>query len=391
MRTLSLLLLLLISTTSFASELDTTPLAVKTVRAFPNLQRIERPIIFDSPRDGTNRVAIASQLGKIYMLANDDAATQAELFLDLSAQVVYKSRENEEGFLGMAFHPQYKKNGKFYVYYTSTEEPHLSKISEFTASQENPNRADLGSERELMRIPQPYWNHNGGTIVFGPDGYLYIGLGDGGLGNDPHNNGQNLQTWLGSILRIDVDRPTDKRAYGIPSDNPFLGQDQLARPEIWAYGFRNVWRIAFDRETHLLWAADVGQNLWEEIDIVHRGGNYGWNLREGQHQFSPQGVSANSRLVEPIFEYHHDIGKSITGGTVYRGKQIPALVGKYVYADYVTGFVWALDYDQSTQKVLGNHVVAEKQMPIITFGEDENNELYYCTDSHTIHRFVPAN
>ncbi|MCA9091688.1 MAG: PQQ-dependent sugar dehydrogenase, partial [Planctomycetaceae bacterium] len=210
-------------------------------------------------------------------------------------------------------------------------------------------------------IPQPYWNHNGGTIVFGPDGYLYIGLGDGGLGNDPHNNGQNLQTWLGSILRIDVDRPTDKRAYGIPSDNPFLGQDQLARPEIWAYGFRNVWRIAFDRETHLLWAADVGQNLWEEIDIVHRGGNYGWNLREGQHQFSPQGVSANSRLVEPIFEYHHDIGKSITGGTVYRGKQIPALVGKYVYADYVTGFVWALDYDQSTQKVLGNHVVAEKQ------------------------------
>ena len=172
-----------------------------------------------------------------------------------------------------------------------------------------------------MRIKQPFWNHNGGTMVFGPDGYLYIGLGDGGAFNDPQMNGQNVQTLLGSILRIDVDHKDEKLNYAIPHDNPFVGEARFAREEVYAYGLRNVWRISFDRENGQLWAADVGQDTWEEINLIRKGGNYGWNLREGRHKFGPAGSEPRADLIEPIWEYHHDIGKSITGGNVYRGTQ----------------------------------------------------------------------
>jgi quinoprotein glucose dehydrogenase len=239
-----------------------------------------------------------------------------------------------------------------------------------------------------MTIEQPFWNHNGGTIVFGPDGYLYIGLGDGGAANDPHGNGQNLGTLLGSILRIDVDSKDEGLAYGIPDDNPFVGVEG-ARPEIYAYGIRNVWRIAFDRQTGKLWAGDVGQDLWEEIDIIEKGGNFGWNLREGMHPFKG-GAEASDAFVEPIFEYHHDVGKSITGGHVYRGQRVPQLAGKYVYADYVTGDIWALDYDEAGRKVRGNYSISWEKLPVMTFGEDEQGEVYFTITSGQVYRFAPA-
>ncbi len=373
---------------SAAAEIDTAPLPVAVERAFAKLEtKILRPIELTHAGDGTNRVFIASQLGKIYVMPNDQNVTRAELFLDISDRVTYKKNENEEGFLGLAFHPDYGQNGQLFVYYTTTSAPHTSVVSRFRVSENNPNQAESDSEEEILRIRQPFWNHNGGTVIFGPDGYLYIALGDGGSANDPQNNGQNLQTLLGSILRIDVDRQDGKRNYAIPADNPFVGYEDRARPEIWAYGLRNVWRMAFDRKTNLLWAGDVGQNIWEEINIIDRGGNYGWNIREAKHNFSPTATGHRPDLIEPIFEYHHDIGKSITGGFVYRGSAIPALQGKYLYADYVSGKVWALDYDHERGRVVGNHLIAEQQMPIMSFGEDEQGEAYFLTDSHTIHRF----
>ena len=381
------LLLASLQMQSAAAEIDTSPIPLTVERAFKELgTEILRPIELTHAGDGTNRVFIASQLGKIYVMPNDQNVTEAKVFLDLTDRVVYKKHENEEGLLGMAFHPNYETNGQLIVYYTTKSARHTSVVSRFRVS-DDPNQATRDSEEEILRIKQPFWNHNGGTVIFGPDGYLYVALGDGGKANDPQNNGQNLQSLLGSILRIDVDRKDENRNYGIPADNPFVGYEDRALPEIWAYGLRNVWRMAFDRDTNLLWAGDVGQDIWEEINIIHRGGNYGWNLREARHNFSPNATGLRADLIEPIFEYHHDIGKSITGGFVYRGSSIPALQGKYLYADYVSGKVWALSYDDQQGQVVGNHLLAEGQMPIMSFGEDEEREAYFLTDSHTIHRF----
>jgi quinoprotein glucose dehydrogenase len=355
---------------------------VKCVQAFPQLDFI-RPIVLTHAGDGTNRVFVASQLGTVHVFANDQAATESKVFLDIESRVTYKDNENEEGLLGMAFHPKFKENGELFIYYTTTEAPHTSVISRFRVSKNDPNVADPNSEEKILTIPQPYWNHNGGTIVFGPDGYLYVGLGDGGAGGDPHKNGQNLETLLGKILRIDVDHKDQGLAYAIPKDNPFVN-NKKARPEIFAYGIRNVWRMAFDRETGVFWAADVGQDIWEEIDIIVPGGNYGWSLREGQHPFK-NGAESSKGFVEPIYEYHHDLGKSITGGNVYRGSRVPELVGKYLYADYVSGKVYALDYDLAAKKLVGNYELPGNVSPVMSFGEDEKGEVYYMTvhpDNH---------
>jgi glucose/arabinose dehydrogenase len=376
------------------AKLDTRPLEVKIERAFPEL-KFRRPIMLTHAGDGTNRVFIAEQYGKIHVLPNDQQASQTQVFLDLEPKVTYQDKQNEEGFLGLAFHPRYKDNGELFVYYSTREEPQLSIISRFRVSKDDPNRADPNSEEELMRIKQPYWNHNGGTLVFGPDGYLYIGLGDGGSANDPHGHGQNLSTLLGSILRIDVDRKDPGLNYAIPQDNPFVSHPD-ARPEIHAYGLRNVWRMAFDPKTGQLWAADVGQDTWEEINLILAGGNYGWNRREGFHPFIPKkgepvaGHDSTEGLIDPIWEYHHDVGKSITGGTVYRGKRVPQLAGAYLYADYVTGKVWALWYDAKSQRVIANREIPGNTMPVLSFGEDEQGEVYFLTDVGTIHRFAPA-
>jgi glucose/arabinose dehydrogenase len=350
-----------------------------------------RPIIITNAGDGSNRAFVATQQGTIYVFAGEQDTTESKVFLDIRKKVRYSDKENEEGFLGLAFHPRYKENGEFFVYYTAKEMPRESVISRFRVSKEDPNQADPASEEELLRISQPYWNHNGGTLAFGPDGYLYVGMGDGGKADDPHGNGQKLSTLLGKILRIDVDRKTGDLPYAIPKDNPFVNQKD-ARPEIYACGLRNVWRLAFDKETKLLWAGDVGQNLWEEIDIIRNGGNYGWNYREGKHQFNPKKPSSETTLIDPIWEYSHDIGKSITGGLVYRGKRMPQLVGKYLYADYVTGKIWALDYDVAAEKVRGNYRIESPMLPVITFGEDEQNEAYFTIvtpNGRGIYRFAP--
>ena len=376
---------LLVSSTTVLAE---SP-KVEIDQAFPEL-RIARPIVVTHANDGSNRLFVASQLGKIYCFENKADVSEPNLYLDIEESVRYIDKENEEGLLGFAIHPDYKKNGQFFLFYTTTDEPHVSVISRFNVSSTDPSKADPNSEVELMRIPQPFWNHNGGTLAFGHDGYLYIALGDGGKANDPFKNGQNLATLNGSILRIDVDKKSKDHNYAIPADNPFVGLKE-ARPEIYAYGFRNVWRLSFDRKTGALYAADVGQNIWEEINIVVKGGNYGWNLREAKHKFGENGSEASDKLIDPIFEYHHDVGKSITGGHVYRGSAVPSLKGMYMYADYVSGKVWALEHTPSG-KILGNHEIKSMNLPIITFGEDEQGEVYLTTQlgGGIIYKFATA-
>ena len=377
-------------------------LPLKVAVAFPNLKwtgwepvdaegksRPLRPIVLTHAGDGTNRVFVATQQGVIHVFPNDQNATESQVFLDMSHKVTYNDSQDEEGFLGLAFHPDYKKNGEFFAYYTSTEEPQLSVISRFRVSKDDPNRADPEFEDEILRIKQPFWNHNGGTVLFGPDGYLYIALGDGGAANDPMENGQNLGSLLGKILRIDVDKKQGDLNYAIPADNPFANRAG-ARGENWAYGLRNPWRMAFDRETGVLWAADVGQNWWEEVDLIEKGGNYGWNLRVGKHPFGAKGTDERADLIEPIWEYDHEVGKSMTGGNVYRGKRLAELAGAYLYADYVTGKVFALRYDADQKQIVSNHLIPSDKLPVISFGEDEEGDVYFtivAPDGRGIYRF----
>lgn len=365
---------------------DDSPLPVAIEQAWPALT-FDRPIVLTHANDGSKRTFLATQKGKIYILPEKDDGEEAKLFFDLSSKVSYKDNENEEGFLGFAFHPKFKENGQFFAYYTTKETPHLSIISRFKVTPEANNEKLLASEEEIMRIPQPYWNHNGGTICFGKDGYLYIGLGDGGAGNDPHGNGQNPKTVLGKLLRIDIDNKDGKKNYAVPKDNPFVGKGD-AVPEAWATGVRNIWRMSFDRETGDCWVADVGQNIWEEINIVKSGDNLGWNPRESMHKFTDKGSPPKPEYVEPIWEYHHDTGKSITGGHVYRGQKTPELAGHYLYADYVTGRVWGLKYDAAKKQAVVNRPIFGNISPVMSFGEDEAGEVYFLTVQGRIYRFA---
>jgi len=368
-------------------------LPVKVELAYDG-KRFDRPVFLTHAGDGSNRLFVVGQRGTIHILEDKEDATP-KLFLNIREKIRYSDRENEEGLLGLAFHPNYHENGQFFIYYSTREyEPqnnHVSIISRMRVSADDPNKADPQSEEVIMTIDQPFWNHNGGTIVFGPDKYLYVGLGDGGAANDPYGNGQNLGTLLGSISRIDVDNKQGELAYAIPEDNPFVDKEG-ARGEIWAYGIRNVWRIAFDRETGELWAGDVGQNIWEEVDIIKKGGNYGWNKREGMHPFGDNGATTSEGFQEPIFEYQHTETKfkSITGGTVYRGKNVPQLVGKYIFADYVSGDLCALDVDHQTEQVKANYGIEWAKLPVMTFGETEQGEVLFTTTFGQIYRFVPA-
>jgi len=378
-----------LATTIPGEEVDQRPLPFQGVPAFPKLKWTgwegiteqgkivdHRPIFLTHAGDGSQRNFVAIQQGIIHVFPNDPNAEKTKIFLDINKKVFYSDQENEQGLLGLAFHPNYKKNGEFFVFYTVRKPKLTNVISRFRVSKDDPDRADPESEEEIFRISHPFWNHDGGTICFGPDGYLYVVLGDGGAANDPFKNGQNLRTLLGKILRIDVDRRDGGKKYGIPKDNPFVGTDGAA-PEIWAYGLRNPWRIAFDRKTARLWAGDVGQNLYEEIDLIVKGGNYGWNVREGLHPFGESGVGPRKDLIEPIWEYHHDIGKSITGGLVYRGKRLPELEGYYLYGDYVSGRIWALKYDEAKKRVVANRPLVRTNVPIFSFGEDERGEVYF--------------
>ena len=347
------------------------PPEIRALRVFPYL-KIPLPVVFTHAGDGTNRIFVGSQLGVIHVFPNDQSVKNTSVFLDIQHKVVCLG---EEGFLGLAFHPLYKTNGEFFVYYTTDD--HQSVISRFRVAGSDPNQADIDSEDEILRIQQPYSSHNGGTLAFGPDGFLYIGLGDGGNVEAAKPNAQDLSTLLGSILRIDVDRKGPGTNYAVPKDNPFVGQPD-ARPEIWAYGLRNVWRLAFDRQTGALWAGDVGQERFEEINIVVRGGNYGWHYREGKHPYVANGSPPPADLIEPIWEYDRDTGHCIIGGYVYRGDKIPALRGTYLFADYIANKAWTLRYDIKTHQV--THVGSIQHvnnMPIVTFGEDEAGEVYF--------------
>ncbi|MFX0113107.1 MAG: PQQ-dependent sugar dehydrogenase, partial [Candidatus Hodarchaeota archaeon] len=311
------------------------------VNAFPNLS-FNRPVDFQHPNDGTNRVFVVEQVGKIHIFNNSPDASSTKIFLDITDRVSRVG--NEEGLLGLAFHPDYQKNSYFYVYYSAAN-PRRSILARYNVSSVDSNAANMNSELVLMEIPQPYSNHNGGQITFGPDGYLYIGLGDGGSGGDPLGHGQNTSTLLGAILRIDINNPTNGRHYGIPADNPFVGNQLGYREEIWAYGLRNPWRFSFDLATGWLWAADVGQNSIEEIDIIEVGGNYGWNIKEGSECYNPLSSCDSQGLVDPIWEYSHSVGQSITGGYVYRGTKLPHLQGYYIFGDFMSGRLWALAYN----------------------------------------------
>jgi uncharacterized repeat protein (TIGR03806 family) len=369
------------------------PLPLESVRVFPQLS-FERPVELTYADDGTDRLFVVEQRGTIRVFENRVDASQAKLFLDIRDVVLREG--NEEGLLGLAFHPKFRQNGEFFVYYSTRPraKARASVVSRFRVSTDNPDRADRGSEEQVLRVEQPYPNHNGGSIRFGPDGHLYIGLGDGGLADDPHVNGQNLRTLLGSILRIDVDRRDEGLAYAIPRDNPFAGRDD-ARGEIWAYGFRNVWRLSFDRRTGELWAGDVGQNRFEEVNRVQRGGNYGWNIREGFHPFEPNSPAKPAGLIDPVAEYFRHEGQSVTGGLVYRGPTLKAYLGAYFYADFVSGNVWAVrvggepDDRRNGEDAVENRIVARTGLEVAAFGEDQHGEMYLCAFDGYIYQMRP--
>jgi glucose/arabinose dehydrogenase len=349
-------------------------------------------------RGDSKRLYTLDQSGIVYTFENDPNVELAKVFLDITERVSKWNAPggNEQGLLGLAMHPKFVENGQFFVCYTKPK-THESVISRFRVRADNKLAADPESEEVLMVVPQPFQNHNGGAIEFGNDGYLYIAFGDGGARNDPKANGQKRSQLLGSILRIDVDKKSDSAPYQIPADNPFVGNSEV-RPEIFAYGFRNPWRIAFDRKTGLLWCADVGQDLWEEVNVVKKGGNYGWSVREGAYAFGnrvPGPDAANA--IDPVWAYDHSVGKSITGGRVYRSDRLPSLQGKYLYADYVSGGVWALSVEEglnadgTAKEATRNEEVVAGGLPVVAFGEDADGEVYFMIDSgkgQSIHKFI---
>ncbi len=389
---------------------------VSSVDAQLVAEGLTAPVSLASPGDGSGRLFVAEQTGVIKVV--EGGQVLAEPFLDLRSRMAgLDPNYDERGLLGLAFHPQFAENGKFYVYYSAplgegapSGWDHTSVVAEFAVQASDPGVADPASERIILRVDQPQMNHNGGQIIFGPDGFLYVPLGDGGnandvgLGHPPIGNGQDKSGLLGSILRIDVDRPglgQPEQPYSIPADNPFVGKE--GADEIFAYGFRNPFRISFDALTGELFAGDVGQDLWEEVDIVAKGGNYGWNAREGLHCFSPQNPEISpescssagpdgSPLIDPILEYrnaeHGGIGRSVIGGFVYRGSAIPGLEGEYVFGDWSRsesgdGSLFSASRGANGWEMrelsIGNTPTGRIGAFILSFGQDDGGELYVLT------------
>jgi glucose/arabinose dehydrogenase len=377
--------------------------AMATEVAFTNLH-FDRPVALAYPDDGSNLLFVLEQhAAKIWSFPNQAETTDKQLFLDLPSPI---NRGNEEGLLGLAFHPRYRENRQFFVYYSANDRgTRRSVVSRFRALANDPRRADQASEERVwVSAEDPFDNHNGGTIVFGPDGYLYISLGDGGSGDDPMSTGQNPKDWFASILRIDVDHPESGKPYGIPADNPARRSSAFAAwaPEVYCIGLRNVWKFSFDRQTGELWAGDVGQNLWESVYRIENGGNYGWSIFEGSHRFQPQRRQKRDSagpIRPPIFEYPHaptadrkDNGMCITGGYVYRGKALPELSGVCVFGDYETGRIWGLRA-QGDKLVACRELIDATKNPlhIASFGEDPQGELFILAFDGQIHTLVPRN
>ena len=353
--------------------------AVELVRVFPALA-FERPVFLTHAGDDSEFLYVIEQEGIIHRI--DPAFPErTDVFLDIRPSVTRGG--NEEGLLGLAFSPMFADNGRFYVYYSATK-PRRSVLSRFEIGPDG--LADTESEVVVLEVGQPFPNHNGGMITFGPDEMLYVGLGDGGSAGDPHRNGQNPGTLLGTILRIDPEQPAPGAQYAIPSDNPFVG-DPGARGEVWAYGLRNPWRFSFDRATGELWVGDVGQNAREEIDIVYPGANYGWNVMEGSTCFRVRSCSDDG-LQAPVAEYGHNLGCSVTGGYVYRGQRMPALDGVYLYADFCSGRIWGLRYDGT--EVTAQAELAKVPFEISSFGEDAGGEVYVLGFDGGIYTFATS-
>ncbi|MDH5259366.1 MAG: PQQ-dependent sugar dehydrogenase, partial [Gammaproteobacteria bacterium] len=340
--------------------------------AFPSLSFTEPVALYQS---SSKQWFLIEQSGVIQTF--NQTGDNAQHFLDIQDRVL---SGGERGLLGMALTPDFETTGYFYVSYTDKDgNSVVSLFSSQPLSSQN-YVADRDSERIVLTIPQPYSNHNGGQISFGPDGYLYIGLGDGGSGGDPKRNGQNVNTLLGAMLRIDVSNHDG--SYSIPPTNPFATPHSNinAKAEIYAYGLRNPWRWSFDKITGDLWLADVGQNKWEEINIIKNGGNYGWNITEGNHCFGSNNKSDkcnDENLTKPVYEYSHEEGYAITGGYVYRGKQISKLQGYYVYGDFATRKIWAFKQNRQNSNVTTeNWLIAKSPTTISSFAEDNAGNLY---------------
>jgi len=340
------------------------------VSLVPVVSGLNLPIGITNARDDSARLFVVEQGGRIRIVKN--GVLFATPFLDIHARVTCCG---EQGLLGLAFHPSYKSNGKFYVNYTDTNGNTV--IAEYGRLSTDPNRAST-HERVLLRVTQPYPNHNGGQLAFGPDGFLYIALGDGGSAGDPGNRAQNLNSLLGKILRIDVNGRTGTFPYGIPRTNPFVGRSGL--DQIWAYGLRNPWRLSFDRKTGDLWIGDVGQDRYEEIDRATRatgggrGRNFGWRVLEGRACYSPPSGCNTSGKTMPNMTYAHTLGCSVTGGYVYRGGAYPSLQGGYLFADYCSGRIWAAPYNGPSPQT--PRLMLDTSYNISSFGESQAGGLF---------------
>jgi glucose/arabinose dehydrogenase len=366
----------------------------------------DRPLWMCQAPDGSDRCFVVEQPGRILIVPKGSDGSQVKEFLNIVDRKTFvdAGANTGIGLMSVAFHPGFKTNGLFYIFYGQQSAapgspfPRRNVISEFKVSAADPDRADPASERVLLEVPEPFSNNQGGQLGFGPDGFLYISIGDGGSNNDPYNSGQNTASLLAKMLRIDVNtrsttgsgRNVKQLPYGIPRDNPFVTQPDKwggvgVRKEIYAWGLRNVWRYSWDRQTGDLWGADVGEKLWEEVDLIVKGGNYGWCVREGAHDFKPG--PSGAQFVEPVLEYphttnllsqsafpHHTIGLCVIGGYVYRGKKFPALEGVYVYGDYVLGTIWGLRY--AGGRVTDYGTLLQQPKNITSFAEDADGELY---------------
>ena len=342
------------------------------------------PLAFAAPPDGSGRLFVGTKEGRIWVL--DGRSVRPDPLLDIRKLV---SSGGEQGLLGVAVHPDFPSDPRVFVDYTDTGGNTV--VSSFRLSGSSPERLDPTSEQWILRVNQPYANHNGGAIAFGPDGMLYVSLGDGGSGGDPEGNGQRLDTLLGKVLRLDINVPAGNSAtYRIPLDNPFVGRAGV-REEIWLLGLRNPWRMSFDRVTGDLWIGDVGQGDWEEIDVARAGiggTNFGWNVAEGNHCFKPSRNCRTTGLTLPVTEYGHNLGCTVIGGTVYRGTVQTPLLGGYLFADYCSGRAWAVAAD-------GNGPVKPVRVGtfgsgIVAFGEDEAGEIYVANLDGTVSRVVAS-
>ena len=364
--------------------------AIALVPAFPGLPALERPVaLIEAPERALFLIAL--QDGRVLAVPRDGPWENPRTAHDQRERTL--DDRSERGLLSIALDPDFARNGYVYAWYSVRDGPDATRLARFATGGQGASFAfDAASELTILEIAQPFPNHNGGAILFGPDGMLYLGVGDGGAGGDPYGHGQNPETLLGTVVRIDVRGATADAPYAIPPDNPFR-DDADARPEVWAYGLRNPWRMSFDRETGLLWAGDVGQDAVEEIDVVDARGNYGWNVAEGTRCFSPREGCDRAGLVPPAYEYLHPDGCSVTGGYVYRGAAIPALRGWYLFSDFCSGGIQAIPAGRAAAGEAVRAVALREDDPrwIASFAEDAAGELYVVSfRDQRIYRIVAA-